>query len=479
MTNPSRTPTMTRWLPLVALGAALAGATVRACEFTRLDPRRRPRIERERQPARALLPRLRAEPGPERPAGVLIREAAAMKLTSASIACALSVAAAQAQADTVTDWNGKLVEVMLAEKSNPLQQSRNAALVHTAMFEAANSIERRYLPYRQSIDAAPGASPQAAVAVAAHRSLLALYPRQKAALDDALAGSIDGIAAGALADGAAVGERAAAQLLQLRADDGSRDTTAYAAQTGPGAWVPAAGVPALGVRWGAVTPWVMKSGAQFRPGPPPGLASAQFRRDYLEVKTIGAKASAQRTPEQTQLANFWITAGPVLWSQPAAQLSAARGLALVDSARAFALLHMAGADALTACWDAKYAYHNFRPVSAIRAGVDGLPADPAWEPAIPTPPFPAYVSGHACYCGAAVAVLGALFGAGEIPAVTMRSPTAPGVERRHARLSDIAAEANDARIWGGIHWRTDQTEGEALGRRVGELAVATALRPAQ
>ena len=402
-----------------------------------------------------------------------------MKLASASIALALCLGSAHVSADTVTDWNQTLVEVMLAEKSNPLQQSRSSALMHAAMFEAVNSIERRYLPYRQTIEGVRGASADAAAAVAAHRSLLALYPRRKPVLDEALARSIDGIEAQSMADGAAVGEKAAAQLLQLRAGDGSQDTSAYAAQSARGAWLPTPGVPALSVRWGAVTPWVMQGGSQFRPGPPPDLASEQFRRDYLEVKEVGAKASTTRTTEQTQLANFWIASGPVLWSQPARQLSAARRLSPVDSARAFALLHMAGADALTACWDAKYTYHNFRPITAIRTGIDRLPADPAWEPAIPTPPFPAYVSGHACYCGAAAAVLEALFGSGEIGPVTMKSPTAPGVERMHTRFARIAEEASNARIWGGIHWRTDQVEGEALGRRVGELALANALKPAQ
>ena len=299
-----------------------------------------------------------------------------MKLASASIALALCLGSAHVSADTVTDWNQTLVEVMLAEKSNPLQQSRSSALMHAAMFEAVNSIERRYLPYRQTIEGVRGASADAAAAVAAHRSLLALYPRQKPVLDEALARSIDGIEAQSMADGAAVGEKAAAQLLQLRAGDGSQDTSAYAAQSARGAWLPTPGVPALGVRWGAVTPWVMKGGSQFRPGPPPDLASEQFRRDYLEVKEVGAKASTTRTTEQTQLANFWIASGPVLWSQPARQLSAARRLSPVDSARAFALLHMAGADALTACWDAKYTYHNFRPITAIRTGIDRLPADP-------------------------------------------------------------------------------------------------------
>ncbi len=397
-------------------------------------------------------------------------------MKTASTLMALALCAGSAHADTISDWNGKLVEVMLAEQSNPLVQSRNAALVHAAMFEAVNSVERRYAPYRQAIDDTHGASAAAAAAVAAHRSLLALYPKHKPAIDGALLMSLDGIDAQAMTAGAAIGEKAAAQVLQLRAADGTQDTTPYVALTARGAWVPNPGMPALGVRWGSVTPWVLKSGSQFRPGPPPDLASEQFKRDYLETKELGAKASARRTAEQTQVARFWIASGPVLWSQPAAQLSAARKLSLVDSARAFALLHMAGADALTACWDAKYTYHNFRPITAIRAGVDGLPADAAWEPAIPTPPFPAYVSGHACYSGAATAVLGALFGSGDIAPVTIKSPTAPGLERRPTRLADIAADANDARIWGGIHGRTDQTEGEALGRKVGAYVLAHTLR---
>ncbi|HSW25932.1 MAG TPA: vanadium-dependent haloperoxidase [Burkholderiaceae bacterium] len=387
---------------------------------------------------------------------------------------ALALCGGSGHADTISDWNGKLIGVMLAEQSNPLVQSRNAALVHVAMFEAVNSIERRYAPYRQAIDGKQGASAAAAAAVAAHRSLLALYPKQKPAIDEALALSLDGIEAEAMAAGATIGEKAAAQMLQLRTADGTQDTTPYIAQTARGAWVPNPGMPALGVRWGSVTPWVLKSGSLFRPGPPPDLASEQFKRDYLEAKELGAKASTRRTAAQTQIARFWITSGPVLWSQAAAQLAAARKLSLVDSARTFALLHMAGADALTACWDAKYTYHNFRPITAIRAGLDGLPADAAWEPAIPTPPFPAYVSGHACYSGAAAAVLGALFGAGDITPVTIKSPTAPGLERSHTRLADIAAEVNDARVWGGIHWRTDQTEGEALGRKVGAYVLANA-----
>jgi PAP2 superfamily len=386
-----------------------------------------------------------------------------------------------ARADAVTDWNQKLIEVVLAEKANPFFQSRSAALVHAAMFEAVNSIERRYAPYRQAIDGARGASAEVAAATAAHRALLALYPKQQQALDDALERSLAGVAPSQSRDHAiALGEKAAAQLLQLRTDDRFQDATPYTAQKARGAWVPNPGTPPFGVRWGSVTPWILASPSQFRPGPPPDLASDEFKRDYLEVKELGAKSSTRRTSEQTQIANFWIGSGPMLWSQAARQLSAARGLGLADNARLFALLHMAGADSFIACFDTKYEYHNFRPITGIREGVgrDDLPIDVTWEPVIATPPFPGYVSAHGCYAGAAAVVLGSFFGDSEVPAVTLKSPTAQGLERKHTRLADIAAEASNARIWGGIHWRTDQVAGEALGRKVGEYALRRALRPA-
>ena len=196
---------------------------------------------------------------------------------------------------------------------------------------------------------------------------------------------------------------------------------------------------------------------------------------------IGGKASTRRTPEQTQIAGFWIPPGVPMWSPVARQLSIARELTLAENARLFALLTLSASDAIIACWDTKYAYNNFRPVTAIRSGTgrSELPTDPAWEPAVVTPPFPAYVSGHACFGGAALTALESVFGSGEIATVTIKSPNVSGYERKYNRLHDIAAEASNARIWSGIHWRTDQTAGEVLGRKVGSHALAQVLRPAQ
>lgn len=392
-----------------------------------------------------------------------------------ALVAAASLAAPAARCDTITDWNSLLVAVMLAEKTHAPMQSRNAALVHGAMYQAVNAIDRRYAPYGATLPAPAGSSPEAAAATAAHRTLLALYPSQAAALQAALARSLDAIPDGVpKRDGIGVGELAASQLLQLRSDDGSSASQPYVKPDTPTAYVPAAGTTPVAPHWGSVKPWLLKSGAQFRPAGPPAISSEQFRRDYQEVKALGSKTDSPRTPEQLDIARFWIPPGVPSWSPVARQLSAAAGLGLADNARLFALLGMATADAITACWDAKYTYNFLRPDAAIRTGQGGE-ADPGWQPAIPTPPFPAYVSGHACFGGAAQAVLESAFGNAPLAVpVTLTSPTAPGVTRHYASLADIVAEASNARIWGGIHWRTDQLDGEELGRQVGRYAISHA-----
>ena len=384
-----------------------------------------------------------------------------------------------ANADAVTDWNERLVQVMLAERTNAPMQSRNAAIVHVAIFEAVNSIERKYAAYRSTQQAPDGASAEAAAAVAAHSTMLALYPAQKSKLDEALARSLLDIPDGdGKRSGNDIGKRAAESILALRLNDGSQVNPSYTPASGPGAWVPNPGVPALTPGWGKVKTWVLSNGAQFRPEQPPAVDSDQFKRDYLEVMEVGGKSSTRRTSEQTQIASFWIPPGVPMWSPVARQLSQRRGLNISQTAQLFALLFVASADAITACWDTKYTYNNFRPVTGIRAGAgrSDLPTDAAWEPAVATPPFPAYVSGHACFGGAAMAVLEASFGSGQIPSVTILSPTIPGYKRSYTSLMDIGAEASDARIWGGIHWRTDQVQGEVLGRKVGAWAVERAMR---
>jgi hypothetical protein len=386
-------------------------------------------------------------------------------------------------ADAVTDWNAILVTTLVSEKTHAPMQSRNAALVHGAMFEAVNSLRGKYMPYLSRIPAASGTSAEAAAATAAHHALVALYPARADALDAALAQSLAAVPDGdGKQDGIAVGEQAAKLFLQARRDDGSGNAATYAQPATPTAYVPNPDIAPLAPHWGGVKPWLLDSASQFRPAGPPAVGSARFKRDLQEVRALGGKASTVRTPEQTDIARFWIPPGVPSWSPVARQLSAAARLDLADNARLFALLAMATADAITACWDAKYAYRYLRPETAIRSGLGSDPqaTDPGWEPAVPTPPFPAYVSGHACFGGAAQTVLESVFGSDRLPtAVTLTSPTAPGVVRHYTRLADIVEEASNARIWGGIHWRTDQADGEELGRKVGKYAVGRVLLPAE
>lgn len=404
-----------------------------------------------------------------------------MSTTTKFLAAGALLMAAPVGADMVTDWNEQAVASAVAEKVSATKIGRDMAIVQVAVFEAVNATTRSHAPYRLRLNPAVGASAEAAAAAAAHGVLVRLYPGRQAALDAALAASLQRLPdTPARADGRLLGEQAAAGVVALRANDGATATVVYEPQSGAGKWTPSKTVPVLTPHWGSVAPWALTSGAQFRPPPPPAVDSERQARDYDEVYRLGGKHSTARTAEQTDTARLWITPGVPTWNPIARQLAVAKGLTLSQNARLFALLAMASSDALVACWDAKFAYHGWRPVQAIRSGgVPGRAADPGWESAIPTPPFPGYVSGHACFSAAAQTVLEAEFGSGEIPTVTLSTATAPGVVRSYSKLSSVVEQISNARIWGGIHWRTDQDAGEELGRKVGQHVLETQLRPAQ
>jgi hypothetical protein len=247
-------------------------------------------------------------------------------------------------------------------------------------------------------------------------------------------------------------------------------------------WVPTppSFSPPLEPGWGRVTPYLLGSGSRFRPPPPPALSSSRYTRDFQEVKAIGKDDSTTRTAWQTETARFWNATGAKLWNQAAQQLVLARGLEPTRAARAFALLNLAGADAVIATWDTKFTYHQWRPVTAIRAaGSDGNPAtapDPDWTPLLVTPPYPDYVSAASTVAGAAETVLGDVFGR-RPGAFTLSNPGLPGVVRSYPSFAAAAAENVDARVWSGIHWRTSDHVGQAMGRRIARHALRHALRP--
>jgi hypothetical protein len=355
------------------------------------------------------------------------------------------------------------------------------AMVHTAMFDAVNSIDGRYTPYKVKVPAPPGSSPQAAAVAAAHTVLLNLFPEQKSTLDSSYTASLAQIpeSSGKTA-GITIGEKAAAEVIALRASDGSNAPNAYRPATSPGAYISTT-LP-IGTAWGGVTPWVMDRGSQFRPAPPPSLTSREWASDYNEVKDLGWKKSTSRTPEQSDIGRFWIITGPQSWDPVVRQLAAAPGRTLLANARLFALVEIAGADAYIAVFDAKYAFNFWRPITAIRnADMDGnndTTRVPDWEPLIDTPLHPEYPCAHCIASVATGTVLESEFGKGTVPVLTMTSPTAPGVTRKWTSIKEWEDEISAARIYGGIHYRNSTVVGQAMGRKIGDLAVQRYLKPA-
>jgi hypothetical protein len=347
------------------------------------------------------------------------------------------------------------------------------------MFDAINSIEGHYSPYKFKVSAPVGSSAEAAGVAAAHAALVKLCREQRASLDAAYAASLAQIPDGAgKTAGIAVGEEVAAKVLALRASDGADAPNTYRPVTTPGTYIVTT-FP-IGTQWGGVTPWLMVRGSQFRPGPPPALTSATWAADYNEIKELGGKKSTRRTAEQTEAARFWTVTGPQSFDPIVHQLAATPGRTLSQNARLYALVEMAVADSYIAVFDAKYTYNFWRPVTAIRNGdFDGNDAttrDAGWEPLVDTPLHPEYPCAHCINSGAARAVLEAEFGTGPNP-LTMTSPTAPGVEHKWATIGEYADEVSVARIYGGLHYRNSTVVGKAMGKQIGDLAVKNYLKP--
>jgi PAP2 superfamily len=384
-----------------------------------------------------------------------------------------------ARADAVVDWNEKAVAAVYAGRLTPDAQSRTLGMVHVAIFEALNSLQPRYKPYRTRLTVEPGTVPEAAAAAAAHQVLVRLIPDQAKELDASLQADLAKVPDGAgKAAGIRLGERAAAAILAEREQDGSSAPITYRPVTQPGKYVPTT-LPQSST-WTGVKTFVLKSGDQFRPPPPYALSSARWAADYNEIKRIGARTGSTRTPEQNDIARFWQLTGAATYNPVTRQVAAARKLDLLDNARLFALSSIACADAAVAIFDAKYAHNFWRPVTAIRNGDqdgnDATERDAAWEPMIVTPMHPEYPCAHCTFQAAAAGVLQVLYG-DSIPKVTLTSTTAPGVTRSFERLSDYVAEVVNARIYEGVHYRMSGEVGSVLGRRIAEEVVRTQMTP--
>jgi hypothetical protein len=411
--------------------------------------------------------------------GATIRSA--MLLLAAFLATS-SLPVSAATPDPVLEWIGVMNTTVLTAGTAPNVTSRVVALVSASVFDAVNGIEPRFRPLLVRPDAPHRASQSAAAIQAAYVMLLHLYPAQSAMLNTRLGASLTALAltekANAIAAGVAWGQAVADAVWTARLTDGFAPT--------PPPFIGAQGVggtPAIGVwrptppanAFGAtpqiatMTPWVLRRPSQFRLGPPLALGSVDYIADFNELKDKGSLSSLSRTSDQTEFALFWALNTPLAWNRIAAQIAAARGLSLTENAHLFALLNITLSDALIACWDVKYRYVFWRPITAIRAGLTPADADPLWEPLLDaltgTPAHPEYPSAHSSMSGAAAFILSAAFG--ENTAFSVTSEIRPGT-RTYSSFSDATAEIADARVFGGIHFRTSCVRANALGAAVAD-----------
>ena len=385
---------------------------------------------------------------------------------------ALGVGVSSARADVVTDWDAKTSSVA----SPAALGEREAAIVDLAMFDAVNSILRKYPGYVTREDGFEHASAEAAAATAAATVLAKLHPEKAAAFAAAQAEYLQGLAGdpAALALGRQLGERVGLKVFESRAHDGATGPDPYRPLTQPGVYVPTATMVCS--TWPTLKPFVLERPDQFRPGPPVSLSSKEWAADYNEVKVYGARDSTQRTAQQTETARFWLMTGPQAYHPIAWQIIAARHLKLLDSARFMAMYSTALTDAYIAVFDAKYRYNFWRPVTAIRNGNlaenPGTQTDATWQPLDATPMHPEYPCAHCILSAAASAVIESTGGLGELREISLTSVSLPGITHRWTSLDSFTDEVANARIWAGFHYRSSAQVGAKMGHEVGRY-VAT------
>jgi hypothetical protein len=404
---------------------------------------------------------------------------------TAALASSMCMASMPASAsDVVMEWNQIALAASVTAGEGPVPQTRSMAIVHVSVHDSVNAITGHYETYLPLVALVRTGSPEAAAIASAHYALTHLFPAQATSFNGARAASLASRGLSEADPGIALGESVAAAVLSLRSNDGAaqaqRPYTAPGAGT-PGVWVAVGAAAPVHAGWGEVSPWVLRSGSQFRPDGPPELTSGRYARDYNEVKEIGSFGSLTRTTEQTQIAAFWRAAPSVLWNPVARQVVHARGLDLSAAAQAFALMYLAASDAGIACWDAKFTFNFWRPETAIRNGHadgnDDTVGDSTWRPLFPTPQHPDYVSGHSTNSSAMATALSMLFGDDPGVLIVATSPTNAGFERHWTTFSEGVEEVIDARVYSGIHYRTSDEVGARLGAQVGRFVVNHALRP--
>lgn len=399
---------------------------------------------------------------------------------------------AAATPDPVLQWIGIMNDTVLAGGTSPFFTSRIAAMVSASVFDAVNGIDPRYRPIHVPPNAPEGASPRAAAIEAASVILEDAYPAQAPELANLAKAELTALAstesAQAIAAGVAWGQTVAHAIWAWRATDGFAPPPPpfegvlgiVGTPAAVGYWrpTPPLNAPGAGTQLATMTPWVLMRASQFRLPPPYLVTSAQYVADLSETKTMGAFSGSPRTADQSELALFWQSNTPLTWNRVASQISVARGLSFHENAHLFALLNVTMADAVIACWDCKYRYSFWRPITAIQEGLAPADADPTWEPWLDffkpgTPAFPEYPSAHASISGSAAFVLASIFG--DNTSFTVTSESRPGT-RSFPSFSSAVSEIADARVFGGIHFRTSCVLGNTLGSNVANFISTHAMR---
>lgn len=387
----------------------------------------------------------------------------------------------RARANEVNRWNDVTMNAIRTGRMSPPFASRLLAMVHVAIFDSANGIHGKYNGYSRNYVSDAGLSEDLAIAAAARKILTEVVPLQRYAFENAFNATASRLKSHPkAAQSVAFGEEVAVVILGLRQYDASfmTDGRDYVAEPAPGRWVPTQPTyeSPLTPKWGQMKPFALTAGHQFRPAPPPALDSADYRADLADVFAVGGKNSSARSGDQTEIARFWADGAgtntpPGHMNVLARAIAQSRNFDLLTTARMLALLNIAMADSAIACWDAKFAYWFWRPITAIREhGLDGI-----WEPLLFTPYFPEYVSGHSTFSAAAFAILAYVFGGDEV-AFSLPSDGLPGVTRNYVKISQATAEAGRSRIFGGIHFEFSNQGGQKLGAQVGKHVIATVLK---
>jgi hypothetical protein len=416
-----------------------------------------------------------------------------IRLTAlAAVVTAFLAAPVVAHADVIGQWNATAQTETVLLRPTAHGQSRGIAMVEGAVYDAVNAIDRGYQPYLldpDAVGAQPWDSQDAAAATAAYRVLLAITPDARhPGLDAAYASTLASIPDGLIKQGGiAAGKAAAEAMLGFRGNDGFLAPFTPVIGTEPGDWRPI-GWPSAPVydpdAWvGNEKPFLIESPAQFRSHGPNSLTSGLYAKEFNEVKEIGALNSTTRTDDQTKAAVFWQFAPIALWNTLGRELADRYNLNTADQARFYAMFNLAAADGAISCWNDKYYWSFWRPRAAIREGdTDGNPktiGDPNWEslfspatvttPPLGTPPFPDHPSGHGCVSGATLSAMADFFGKDKVEITVVGGRSLNGVlipPRHFDRFSDALDEIIEARIWGGIHFRTADETGAAIGKDV-------------